>query len=53
MKQFLSSNWYKLMIGSSLLMGSFGFMMYSITSVLANESKVPVYKNILRFGSCL
>lgn len=31
MKTFIPANWYKLMIGASLLMASFGFMMYSIT----------------------
>jgi hypothetical protein len=35
MKKFFSENWYKLMIGSSLLMASFGFMVHSITPALA------------------
>lgn len=37
MKKFISQNWYKLMIGSSLLMASFGFMVYSVTSANAKE----------------
>ena len=37
MKKFISQNWYKLMIGSSLLMASFGFMIYSVTSANAKE----------------
>ena len=38
MKNFVKQNWYKLMVGSSLLMASFGFMVYSITSAHAEES---------------
>lgn len=38
MKNFVKQNWYKLMVGSSLLMASFGFMVYSITSAQAEES---------------
>ena len=37
MKKFISQNWYKLMIGSSLLMASFGFMIHSVTSANAKE----------------
>ena len=40
MKKFVSENWYKLMIGSSMLMGSFGFMMYSISPASATELKI-------------
>jgi hypothetical protein len=38
MKKFVSENWYKLMIGSSLLMASFGFMVHSITPVKAENN---------------
>ena len=42
MKKFVSENWYKLMIGSSLLMASFGFMVHSVSpakaSILSNSS---------------
>ena len=37
MKKFVSENWYKLMIGSSLLMASFGFMVHSVSSVKASD----------------
>ena len=43
MKKFVSENWYKLMIGSSFLMVSFGFMVYSVSpakaSVFNKENK--------------
>jgi hypothetical protein len=38
MKKFVSENWYKLMIGSSMLMGSFGFMVHSVSPAYAEES---------------
>jgi len=38
MKKFVSENWYKLMIGSSLLMASFGFMIHSVTPANARTS---------------
>ena len=37
MKKFVSENWYKLMIGSSLLMASFGFMVHSVTPAMADN----------------
>jgi hypothetical protein len=40
MKNFVSENWYKLMIGTSLLMTSFGFMVYTISPARASESKI-------------
>ena len=50
MKNFILTNWYKLMIGSSLFMASFGFMIYSVTSVNAKDlisSKLnPNYQSI-------
>lgn len=39
MKKFVSENWYKMMICSSLLMASFGFMVHSISPVMADNSK--------------
>jgi hypothetical protein len=38
MKKFVSENWYKLMIGSSLLMASFGLMMNSLSPAIAGDS---------------
>jgi hypothetical protein len=38
MKKFVSENWYKLMIGSSLVMASFGFMVHSVSPVMADNS---------------
>jgi len=38
MKKFILVNWYKLMIGSSFLMASFGFMVHSITPLNANDT---------------
>jgi hypothetical protein len=37
MKKFVSENWYKLMIGSSLLMASFGFMVHSVSPAIADD----------------
>ena len=37
MKKFISTNWYKLMIGCSLLMASFGFMVNSLSPAIAND----------------
>ena len=47
MKKFVSENWYKLMIGSSLLMASFGFMVHSVSPALAdsNNQKLNVNSN--------
>lgn len=39
MKHFLKTNWYKLMIGSSMMMASFGFMIYSISPSYAKTNK--------------
>ena len=39
MKNFINENWYKLMIGSSLLMASFGFMVYSVSPAIAGINK--------------
>jgi hypothetical protein len=47
MKKFVSENWYKLMIGSSLLMASFGFMVHSVSPAMAdsNNQKFNVNSN--------
>ena len=47
MKKFVSENWYKLMIGSSLLMASFGFMVHSVSPAMAddNSQKLNVNSN--------
>ena len=47
MKKFLSENWYKLLIGSSFFMASFGFMVQSISPVMAGGSneKSQVHSN--------
>ena len=37
MQNFITKNWYKLMIGTSLLMLSFGTMVYSINSATAKD----------------
>jgi hypothetical protein len=39
MKNFVKENWYKLMIGSSMMMVSFGFMIYAVSPSYANENK--------------
>jgi len=38
MKKFVSENWYKLMVGSSLLVASFGFMVHSVTPAMADSN---------------
>jgi len=45
MKKFIRESWYKLMIGLSLLMASFGFMISSITAANA-KSPNSMYSNI-------
>ena len=50
MKKFVSENWYKLMIGSSMLMGSCGFMMYSISPASATELKIDTMSTNLTPG---
>ena len=37
MKTFVKENWYKLMVGSSMLMVSFGFMIYAISPAYSNS----------------
>jgi len=47
MKKFVSENWYKLMIGSSLLMASFGFMVHSVSPAMAdnNDPRLNINSN--------
>ena len=45
MKKFVSENWYKMMIGSSLLMASFGFMVHSVFPAMADSNKLNVNSN--------
>ena len=47
MKKFVSENWYKMMIGSSLLMASLGFMVHSVSPAMAddNNQKLNVNSN--------
>ena len=42
MKKFLTENWYKLMIGSSMVMASFGFMVYSISPAVASNNDLQL-----------
>ncbi|WNJ19472.1 hypothetical protein [Pontibacter sp. G13] len=35
MKDFFSKNWYRLMMGTSMLMASAGFLIYSISAAVA------------------
>ena len=37
MKTFVKENWYKLMVGTSMLMVSFGFMIYAISPAYSNS----------------
>jgi hypothetical protein len=39
MRKFFSENWYRLMIGLSLLMASFGLMIHSISTLKAENPK--------------
>lgn len=40
MKDFLSKNWFKLMIGLSFMMFSFGFMVNSISPSYSNDKGI-------------
>jgi len=46
MKKFIAQNWYKLMIGTSLLMASFGFMIRSVTPAVAQATKGATTKAV-------
>jgi hypothetical protein len=39
MKNFVKENWYKLMLGSSMMMASFGLMIYAISPAYSNSDK--------------
>ncbi len=45
MKNFVKENWYKLMIGSSMMMASFGFMIYAISPAYSNSDNTD--ENVL------
>jgi hypothetical protein len=46
MKTFVKDNWYKLMLGSSMMMASFGFMIYAVSPSYSNaEIKHAETKN--------
>ena len=58
MKDFIKQNWYKLMIGSSMMMASFGFMMNGISPAYSNSkinntnvSNAPLGGNGVKFGN--
>ena len=40
----MKENWYKLMVGSSMMMASFGFMIYAISPAYSNnnDNKVEI-----------
>ena len=40
MKNFISENWYKLMIGSSCMMFSFGVLIHSISPSYGNNPNI-------------
>jgi hypothetical protein len=42
MKKFLTENWYKLMIGSSMVMASFGFMVYAISPAMDSNNDLQL-----------
>jgi hypothetical protein len=46
MKNFVKENWYKLMIGSSMMMISFGFMIYAISPSYANTNEEKINTSI-------
>ncbi len=48
MKNFVKENWYKLMVGSSLMMASFGFMINSVSPVYSNSenSKIKIRESL-------
>lgn len=46
MKNFVKENWYKLMIGSSMMMASFGFMIYAISPAYSNSDKETTLKEL-------
>ena len=45
MKTFLAHNWYKLMITSSFLIFSVGFLIYAVSPAYANAEKTTINTN--------
>ena len=45
MKKFISQNWYKMMLGTSCLMASFGFMIYAINPSYASQKEKLTFKS--------
>ncbi len=55
MKNFVKENWYKLMVGSSMMMASFGFMIYAVSPAYSSSKKteipdIPVGTNAVNIG---
>lgn len=50
MKDFISKNWFKLMIGLSVMMFSFGFMINSISPSYSNSSYMEIEPTISTNG---
>ena len=46
MKTFLSHNWYKLMIASSFLIFSIGFLLYAISPSYANTNEEKINTSV-------
>jgi ABC-type lipoprotein release transport system permease subunit len=42
MKTFVKENWYKMMVGSSMMMASFGFMIYAVSPAYSNSEKTEI-----------
>ena len=51
MKTFVKENWYKLMVGTSMLMASFGFMIYAISPAYSNSDKTEIKNTNAPLGS--
>ena len=53
--KFLKENWYKLMIGFSMVTFSISALIYTISPAMANESKAkaPVISNGVLYGNCM
>ena len=45
MKNFIRENWFKMVIGSSMLMASFGFMIYAISPAYSNSESNKIENN--------
>ena len=42
MKTFVKENWYKMMVGTSMMMASFGFMIYAVSPAYSNSEKTEI-----------